>query len=45
MTSILLSAWTIREWLSVFTLCALVVIPVVAMWRFFVKGADEKKAE
>jgi len=45
MTSFLLSAWTIREWLSVFTLSALVVIPVVLMWRFFIKGADEKKAK
>ncbi|MCK6691767.1 MAG: hypothetical protein L6Q97_06640 [Thermoanaerobaculia bacterium] len=43
MTFLLLSAWTMSEWLAMFTLCALVVIPVVAMWRFFVKGADEKK--
>jgi len=45
MHSLILSAWTIREWLSVFTLFCLVVIPIVAMWRFFVKGSDEKSVK
>lgn len=45
MQSILLAAWTIREGLAFFTLVCLVIFPIIAMWRFFVKGPDEKKAK
>lgn len=40
----LLATWTIREWLSAIVLLSLCILPVVLMWRFFVKGADEKKS-
>lgn len=43
MQTFFLAAWTIREWLAMFTLSFLVVFPVIAMWRFFVKGKDEKQ--
>lgn len=45
MQSMILAVWTIREYLAAFTLICLVIFPVIAMWRFFVKGPDEKKAE
>lgn len=43
MQAFFLAAWTIREYLALFTLAVLAVFPVIAMWRFFVKGADEGK--
>lgn len=43
MSPVFLAAWTIREWLSLFTLSFLAIFPIIAMWRFFVKGSDEKK--
>lgn len=45
MSNFLLAAWTIREWLSLFTLTFIAVFPVIAMWRFFVKGKDEEQAK
>lgn len=42
MSTFFLAAWTIREWLSLFTLSFLFVFPIVALWRLFNKGSDEK---
>lgn len=42
MQPVLLAAWTISEWLALFTLAVIFMFPIIAMRRMFVKGADEK---
>lgn len=37
--------WSIREGLALFTLTFLLIFPIIAMWRLFVKGSDEKTAK